>query len=361
MKKSLIALAVAAAIPAFAQAQASNVIMYGRVDLGYNKTSGGVLNQAQQSGSRFGVRGSENLGGDLFATFQVEHRFNADTGAQSNFKFWHGRSIVGLRGGFGEINLGHNYTPLFWTELAADPWGWDTVSNLSNTQGATQVRFSNSLEYVTPSLGGLQGRVMWAPSEVAGRKANFGFSGIYNAGPLYVGFGYEKHGYNSLVGTGTVANVVTPATTSVVSTLGGGVVTAGTNSGTAANNRALGLTATYNLGFMKLFANVGKTDVNPVTGLVPDTAIRTSNLSAAFPLGAGEFRATIGNKSSRTVAATSISAAKTRDFGFGYHHNLSNRTTLYADLNRGKNTSILGTTSTAVSATAYDFGLKHNF
>lgn len=340
MKKSLIALAVAAAIPAFAQAQASNVVMYGRIDLGYNKTSGSPMNQAQQSGSRFGVRGSENLGGDLFATFQVEHRFNADTGAQSNFKFWHGRSIVGLRGGFGEINLGHNYTPLFWTQLAADPWGWDTVSQTSNTQTGTQVRFSNSLEYATPSMGGLQGRVMWAPSEVAGRSANFGLSAVYNAGPLYVGFGYEKHGHNQQVVNTTVA---------------------GSLPGAAANNKALGLTVNYNLGFMKLLANVGRTDVNPVTGLVPDTAIRTNNLSAVVPLGAGEFRATLGNQSGRTVTATAISASKVRDFGVGYHHSLSNRTTLYADLNRGKTTAISGVVSTSTSATSYDFGVKHNF
>ncbi len=361
MKKSLLALAVAAAIPAFAQAQASNVIMYGRIDLGYNKTSGSALNQAQQSGSRFGVRGSENLGGGLMATFQVEHRFNADTGAQTNFKFWHGRSIVGLKGGFGEINLGHNYTPLFWVQLAADPWGWDTVSQTSNTQAGTQVRFSNSLEYVTPSLGGLQGRVMWAPSEVAGRSANFGLSGIYNAGPLYVGFGYEKHGHNQVVNNATVSNAVTPTTTSVVSTVGGSVVTAGTNAGAAANNKALAVTASYNLGFMKLIGNAGKTDVNPVTGTVPDTAIRFNNLSAVFPLGAGEFRGTVGNQTSRTVSATAIGATKIRDFGVGYHHNLSNRTTMYVDLNRGKTTSISGTVSTAVSATSYDFGLKHNF
>jgi predicted porin len=355
MKKSLIALAVAAAIPAFAQAQASNVIMYGRIDLGYNKTSGGVLNQAQQSGSRFGVRGSENLGGGLAATFQIEHRFNADNGAASNFKFWTGRSIVGLKGGFGEINLGHNYTPLFWTQLAADPWGWDTVSQTSNTQLGTQVRFSNSLEYVTPDLGGLQGRVMWAPSEVKGRSANFGLSAVYNAGPLYVGLGYEKHGHCQMFLTGlTQTNNVTCAASGTPSGFGA-------TNGVAVNNKAVGLTANYNLGFMKLLLNVGKTDANPATGFTSDIAVRNSNISATVPLGAGEFRATVGNQTARTVATTSISSANVRDFGVGYHHNLSNRTTLYVDLNKGKTTTTLGAAKTSVSATSYDFGVKHNF
>jgi predicted porin len=320
MKKSLLALAVAAAIPALAQAQASNVVMYGRVDLGYNKSTGGVLNQAQQSGSRFGVRGSENLGGGLAATFQIEHRFNADTGASSNFKIWHGRSIVGLKGGFGEINLGHNYTPNFWVALAADPWGWDTVANLSNTQpGGGQVRFSNSLEYVTPSMGGLTGRVMWAPSEVAGRSANYGLSAVYSGGPLYLGFGYEKHGHGAV--TGAVA----------------GAVTVGTVAGAAANNKAMNLTANYNFGAFRLLTNYSRVTVGTAA------AVNGYNLSGAVPMGAGEFRATFGKVKNGV-----------RDIGVGYHHNLSNRTTLYVDFNNGK-------PAAGATVTSYDFGVKHNF
>jgi predicted porin len=416
MKKSLIALAVAAAIPAFAQAQASNVVMYGRIDLGYNKTPGAVinnatrnattgvvtastncgtntstlgalcvgpdavLNMAQQSGSRFGVRGSENLGGGLMATFQIEHRFNADTGAMNSVRFWGGRSIVGLKGGFGEVNLGHNYTPLFWTQLAADPWGWDTVAQISNTQVGTQVRFSNSLEYVTPDMGGLQGRVMFAPSEVtsAKGKANFGLSAVYNGGPLYVGFGYEKHGHAQPGSSATAATTVTPAITGTTTTTAlTNAVGAGTSPGAGADNKALGLTANYNLGFMKLSLNTGKTDVTPFayTAANGTASIRNKNISATFPLGAGEFRATIGDQTTRTVnraAATSgiggvagIDSLKVRDIGLGYHHNLSNRTTLYADFNRGKTDSIKSVSgvgvSSSVTATSYDFGVKHNF
>jgi predicted porin len=319
MKKSLLALAVAAAIPAFAQAQASNVIMYGRLDLGYNKTTGGKLNQAQQSGSRFGVRGSENLGGGLAATFQIEHRFNADTGTVGSSNFWNGRSIVGLKGGFGEINLGRNYTPNFWVALAADPWGWDTVANIANTQpGGGMVRFSNSLEYVTPDMGGLGARVMWAPSENA-QSANFGLSLTYNAGPLYAGFGYEKHGHNALG-----SNVA-------------GAVSVGTAAATAANNKAMNATVNYNFGGFKLWTNYSQVKVGTAA------AIKGFNVSGTVPMGAGEVRATFGKVKNGN-----------RDIGIGYHHNLSNRTTLYTDLNNGK-------PAQGKAATSYDFGVKHNF
>lgn len=152
MKKSLIVLAVLGAFTSVASAQ-SSVTIYGRVDLSVNKPvnskSKGITNG---SGSRLGFRGVEDLGGGLSAFFNVEHRFDADTGGSQNFpagnagceagavpcaatdktngfnRFWGARSIVGLQGGFGKITLGREYTTAFLgSQLIADPWGWDTV------------------------------------------------------------------------------------------------------------------------------------------------------------------------------------------------------------------------------------------
>ena len=76
------------------------------------------------------------LGGGLQALFNIEHRYNADTGAISSAaRFWHGRSIVGLQGGFGQVVLGREYSTAFLqSQLVADPWGWDNVVN--GTMGA---------------------------------------------------------------------------------------------------------------------------------------------------------------------------------------------------------------------------------
>ncbi len=83
MKKSLLALAVLGAFAGVASAQ-SSVTLYGRVDLSAGKGAGVEQNSlANGSGSRFGVRGVEDLGGGLQALFNIEHRFNADTGAQT--------------------------------------------------------------------------------------------------------------------------------------------------------------------------------------------------------------------------------------------------------------------------------------
>ena len=60
--------------------------------------------------------------------FNIEHRYDADTGVSPNTRFWHGRSLVGLQGGFGQVVFGREYTTAFLqSQLTADPWGWDTV------------------------------------------------------------------------------------------------------------------------------------------------------------------------------------------------------------------------------------------
>ena len=80
MKKSLLALAVLGAFAGAASAQ-STVTLYGRVDLSFAKNIGSEDKDIHNgSGSRLGVRGVEDLGGGLKALFQIEHRFNADTG-----------------------------------------------------------------------------------------------------------------------------------------------------------------------------------------------------------------------------------------------------------------------------------------
>jgi len=148
MKKSLIALAVLTASGiSFAQ---SSVTLFGIVDAAYAKGTGSVSDktQLQNSGynsSRFGVRGTEDLGGGLKASFWLEAGVNNDdgTGAASNTNnqavtaanagtqglTFNRRSTVSLEGGFGEVRLGRDYTPQFWTETAYDPFGTNGVGH----------------------------------------------------------------------------------------------------------------------------------------------------------------------------------------------------------------------------------------
>ncbi len=87
MRKSLVAVALAFAFPAaFAQ---SSVTLYGLVDIGVEYVDVGNLsstriNSGISQGSRWGIRGSENLGGGYSAIFTLESRINIDTGSVTN-------------------------------------------------------------------------------------------------------------------------------------------------------------------------------------------------------------------------------------------------------------------------------------
>ena len=123
MKKSLIALAALAAVGA-ASAQ-SSVTLYGVIDTNYGwsrtkQTVGSFkfekeyvgLNPAGSnlSGSRWGLKGQEDLGNGLAAVFNVEAGFSSNSGDfNSGFNR---RAVVGLKGGFGQVLLGNDYTPM---------------------------------------------------------------------------------------------------------------------------------------------------------------------------------------------------------------------------------------------------------
>ena len=145
MKKSLLALAVLGAFAGAASAQ-SSVTLYGRVDLSAGKGAGV---EQQLAGQRLGqpLRCAWRRRPRWGPASAVQHRAplqrrHRRARPQQPPRFWHGRSIVGLQGGFGQIVLGREYTPAFLqSQLVADPWGWDTVvaGSLGGSGGNTSI------------------------------------------------------------------------------------------------------------------------------------------------------------------------------------------------------------------------------
>ncbi|MBT9486512.1 MAG: porin [Rubrivivax sp.] len=321
MKKSLLALAALTAFAGAASAQ-SSVTLYGRVDLSVAKNVGSDAKAIQNgSGSRLGLRGTEDLGGGLSALFNIEHRFNADTGADTsgNVRFWNGRSIVGLQGGFGQVVFGREYTTAFLgTQLIGDPWGWDTVAAaLGTTNGTTgitglggiaKVRNDSSVTYKIAAAGFSFGaQIAEATDSIntfAAKPVNFNLG--YGAGPLTAAFGYEKTGREA-------GNIDEKMWSAMIS---------------------------YNLGFVKPGFYYGK-----------GTALNGADhkgmmFTATAPIGAGEFRAAYGTLKANDTTVTKALA-------LGYHYSMSKRTTLYVDF--------LNNSEAATSKSGYDVGIKHNF
>lgn len=344
MKKSLIALAVLTASGiSFAQ---SSVTMFGVVDAAYAKGTGSVSDKSQlknsgYNSSRFGVRGTEDLGGGLKASFWLEAGVNNDdgTGSASNTNnqavtganagtqglTFNRRSTVSLEGGFGELRLGRDYTPQFWTETAFDPFGTNGVgTNIAfNKGGNTGVRASNSIGYLSPSLGGLKvwlQTYMGENASTAAAKAGDG-NGIrvsYDAGPLSLAFA-------------TSSTTVSAGVKNDTSNIGG----------------------SYDFGVAKLMAQSNKTKVDgsaDIDGYV---------VGATAPLGAGTVRF--------SLSETDKAGAKSNLTAIGYVYGLSKRTDLYATYarvtNKGGASAALNGAVTGAneSSSGYDFGIKHSF
>ncbi|MBV2163639.1 MAG: porin [Comamonas sp.] len=105
-----------------ASAQAQNVTLYGLVDTGVerldNTSTGGSITRmpsiAGSAASRWGLRGSEDLGNGLKAVFTLESGFGLDTGeTQQGGRAFGRQAFVGLSGQWGTLSLGRQYSMLF--------------------------------------------------------------------------------------------------------------------------------------------------------------------------------------------------------------------------------------------------------
>src|SRR5450830_1786930 len=83
----------------------SNVVMYGRINVGMVNYSGygagqGSLTRQNNLSSRLGFKGTEDLGGGLNALFMIESGFNPDTGSGS---LGNRETTIGLQAPFGRV------------------------------------------------------------------------------------------------------------------------------------------------------------------------------------------------------------------------------------------------------------------
>ena len=194
--KHLVA-ALVVALPALALAQTteSSVAFYGIVDLAValeDQDAPGIGSRksvhAGRDNNRFGFRGSEDLGNGIKAIFNVEAGFDASTG-KGDADLFGRRAVVGLEGGFGQLTIGREYTPLDSISSATTTMGQGFYgSNLNAFAfGKLNRRVSNSVNYKTPTFGGFRLSVASAPGEAGGLNDYTGLGADYKAGALFVG------------------------------------------------------------------------------------------------------------------------------------------------------------------------------
>lgn len=204
MKKTFAVIAASvAANAAYAQ---SSVTLFGIVDAGieYNSNAGASgdnlfrMSSGNQSGSRWGVRGAEDLGGGLKAVFLLESGFDLDTGNSAQGGRLFGRNAyVGVESPYGALLLGRQQTALRDFNNLYDPAATADRYGILGIAPEFGARADNAVKYVG-TFGGLTASAFYSfqanGSEVAGSNVfgrEYGAFVSYASGPFAVGLAYD--------------------------------------------------------------------------------------------------------------------------------------------------------------------------
>ena len=356
MKKNLIALAVLAA-SGVVSAQ-SSLTIYGIADVWFgssNPANGSrqtVIGSGGVSQSRFGFRGTEDLGGGFKANFVLEQGFNIDTGTQATAgQAFSRQSYVGFSTPYGEVRLGKTYTAFDDISGATAP-GFDSALSpytgvwvSGGLTAAYAANPANTIYYASPSFSGVSAAASYSLGEnkntVTVGKNNAtavgSFNVKYDGGPVSVGLAYQAEKF--LVGT--TAPITSPAK----------------------STKFLRLNGSYDLGVVKLLAGFGRVTERAVA-VVPATTPATFNSvnSKEWQVGVDFPVNSALTLSGGFAGSTDNDAADTKRTGFGLAANyaLSKRTSVYGGVQATKTTdNKIGTADK--KSDLYAVGVRHTF
>ncbi|MFX1765804.1 porin [Paraburkholderia sp. A1RI-2L] len=197
----------------------SSVTLYGIVDSGLAYTNNQQGHSAWQatsgneSGPRWGLIGTEDLGEGLKANFRLENGFNIENGTLGQGGRMFGRQAwVGLgAANWGALTFGRQYNPIqdiissmqissTLAQYSTHPFDNDDLNNTFRT--------NNSAKYVSPSIAGLQATLMYGFSNTADFAVNNSWSAglSYAHGPLNLGAAYARMNHPGSTTAGAVAS-----------------------------------------------------------------------------------------------------------------------------------------------------------
>lgn len=215
-QQATMTLAAAAALLASGSVSAqSSVTLYGIVDTGIGylsnqapslgATTGGKsvvkMLEGVWGGERFGLTGSEDLGGGTKAIFKLEEGFNIDNGSMGKTGLAFNRaSWVGLDNAqYGTFTAGRQYTPYYTLLSPYSPTNWLTGAFGSHPGDLdaldTDYRVNNGLVYTSPSFGGFKVSGMYALGGVAGSfnaGSTWSVAAQYLMGPAGIAVGFAR-------------------------------------------------------------------------------------------------------------------------------------------------------------------------
>lgn len=314
-----IALAALSGSAVHAATATTSVTLYGVIDMGLgferrhhnaeeSSRSQVGLRDGTMSGSRWGLRGVEDLGSGYSVVFRLESGFHPQNGKQGQGRLFGRWAYLGLVGDFGELRAGRQ-------QVLSDSWGgisspfgtsWDGAS-ASVTSGYNDGDFghggrvNNAFIYRTPVWNGWQaglGYSFEAQDNDQFATANHDrvwTAGLrYRAGPISTALTYERLNPNA----------------SVPGKL---------------NSSNVQLAASYDFEWMKLHTGYGNLR-NPNVG--PSAGVRRVNSYV------GGVSVPLSGNSKVLAAYQRATSSHIKGWGLGYEYDLSKRTNLYALLDR---------------------------
>ena len=384
MRKSLLAFAVLGAFAA--NAMAADVTLYGKIDTGFMYTNVKKTNEKSSNtfemksgitgGSRWGIKGSEDLGNGYKVGFMLESAINSDTGVGES-RLFHREASVNVSGPFGTVYAGRMggvgggsaSSPIsLWGMGSAFSTVWGNNS-ISKTLQSNADRYDNSIAYATPKFGGFQVIAFYSMggNEVENKgKENsedvdryYGLGATYVNGPLAVFGVVDQQNYVNFADAG--ATKYTKNDDSLAVTLGGsydfGVAKV---YATAQYFDDLRVNKTVSAPGLNLFGtnDAGKAYAGAIKGWALST-------SANVPVWGGNFKAQLGYADAESADKDAYGDREGKRYtgGVGYQYPLSKRTYLYAGANymvdeiKNKDESTKAKTKT----TQVFAGLQHNF
>jgi len=344
MKKSLLALLLLDAFCLGAHAQ-SSVTLYGIVDagLGYNsgqataQSTGAVgkpvvysnaaaysVTSGTWSGSRWGLKGTEDLGGGMSTVFQVENGFSITSGALGQGSREFGRQAwMGLSDKqYGTVTFGRQYDPIvdfvgsigptsFLTGMAAHPGDLDNIDN--------QSRENNSIKYASPVFSGFQFGALYGVGGQPGSLKNqstWSIGGQYNNGPFAFGAAYLKANNASSTWNSTYD----------------GTFSSSINAGFASSQsqQIIAASTTYKISAVTLGLSYSNLQYQPgaFSFFKAKEIFNSAGVTAMYQVN-DAWRAGVGYDYTRGSSIQGSSGPQYNQFNFSTFYSLSKRTALY--------------------------------
>jgi outer membrane protein OmpU len=198
-----IAALVGVAAASLAHAQ-SSVTLYGVIDVGptFVSNEGGAHNlkmdDSISAGDRWGLKGTEDLGGGLKSIFDLENGFDALNGeARQGGRECGRQAWVGLQNKYGSITLGRQYDLIYdyTANYAMSAWASGYATHQGDLDRMGWERLDNVIKFKSADFDGLQVGALYSFGDVAGslhEDSSWSFGGQYNHGPFSAGAVYLR-------------------------------------------------------------------------------------------------------------------------------------------------------------------------